>query len=79
MRAAGLSIEFLIEYQKLYSGGDSTFQARLDLLNEQRKLLQTQKKQIKETLAKLDFKISKYEEAIETGILVWNCHSDTEE
>ncbi len=77
MRAAGLSIEFLIEYQKLYSGGDSTFQARLDLLNEQRKLLQTQKKQIEETLAKLDFKISKYEEAIETGILVWNCHSDT--
>lgn len=67
MRAAGLSIEFLIEYQKLYNEGDSTFKARFDLLSEQRNLLLDQKQQLEETLAKLNYKISKYEKAIQTG------------
>ncbi len=72
MRAAGLPIEALIKYQKLYNEGDSTFQARLDLLNEQRKLLSAQKKQLEETLSRLDYKISKYELAVETGTLTWD-------
>lgn len=79
MRAAGLSIDFLIEYQRLYNDGDSTFQARLDLLSQQRKLLLTQKKQLEETLAKLNFKITKYEKAIKTGTLSWDCSDETEE
>ena len=71
MRAAGLSIEFLIEYLKLFDQGDSTFQARLDLLNEQRKLLLEQKEQLEETIAKLNYKISRYEAALKSGKLTW--------
>lgn len=78
MRSAGLSIEFLIEYQKLYSEGDSTFKARLDLLSEQRNLLLIQKQQLEATLNKLNYKISKYEEAVKKGKLVWNCGENKE-
>ncbi len=79
MRAAGLPIEALIEYQRLYSQGDSTFQARLDLLSEQRELLSAQKKQLEETLSRLDYKISKYKLAVKTGILTWHCPEDKED
>lgn len=71
-RAAGLSIEALIEYLKLYSEGNSTFQARLDLLNEQRAILLAQQKQLVETLDRLNYKISKYESAVKTGKLTWD-------
>ena len=71
-RAAGVSIEALIEYLKLYSEGNSTFQARLDLLNEQRAILLAQQKQLVETLDRLDYKISKYESAVKTGKLAWD-------
>lgn len=37
MRSAGLPVEALIEYVKLFQNGDSTFAARLQLLQEQRK------------------------------------------
>lgn len=35
MRNAGVPIEALIEYVKLFQMGDATFGARLDLLKEQ--------------------------------------------
>lgn len=71
-RAAGLPIEGLIEYLKLYREGDSTLQARLDLLREQRKILLLQQKQLEETLGKLNYKISRYESAVKTGKLTWD-------
>ena len=40
MRNAGLPIESLIEYQRLFRAGDSTIPARLELLNEQMDILQ---------------------------------------
>ena len=66
MRNAGLPIESLIEYQRL-----STIPARLELLNEQMDILQKQKEQIEETMDRLSYKISRYEEAVKTGKLVW--------
>ena len=71
MRAAGLPIEALIEYLKLYREGDSTFQARFALLSEQRELLLAQKKQLEETLDRLNYKSSRYALAMETGKLTW--------
>lgn len=71
MRNAGLPIESLIEYQRLYQIGDSTIQARLELLNGQMDVLKEQKKQIEETMARLAYKISRYEEALKTGKLTW--------
>ena len=77
MRSAGLPIEVMIEYVKLYKEGDNTIPARLELLQEQN-VLKEQKAQIESTVERLAYKISKYEEAMETGVLVWNesgdCH-----
>lgn len=44
MRNAGLPIEAIIEYVRLYQLGDSTFGERLQLLKEQREALIEQKK-----------------------------------
>lgn len=71
MRNAGLPIESLIEYQRLYQAGDSTIPARLELLTGQMEVLQKQKEQIEETIDRLAYKISRYEEAVRTGVLTW--------
>lgn len=71
MRNAGLSIETLVEYQRLYQEGDSTIKARLDLLTEQMDILKEQKKQIEDTMDRLSYKISRYKIALETGKLTW--------
>ena len=72
MRSAGLPIEAMIEYVRLYQEGDSTIEARLDLLEEQRKVLLDQQAKTQETLKRLNYKIAKYSEAVKTGKLVWN-------
>lgn len=78
MRSAGLPIEVMIEYVKLYKEGDNTIPARLELLQEQMNVLKEQKAQIESMVERLAYKISKYEEAMETGVLVWDesgdCH-----
>lgn len=71
MRGAGLPIEALIEYQRLFQEGDSTIPARLQLLQEQMTALEEQKEQIEKTMNRLAYKISRYEEAVKTGKLVW--------
>lgn len=47
MRNAGLPIESLIEYQKLFQAGDETIPARLELLQSQMEILKKQKEQMK--------------------------------
>ena len=71
MRSAGLPIEALIEYVKLYQQGDTTFAARLQLLQEQRESLEEQKAQLEKAINKLNYKISRYEVAVQTGKLTW--------
>ena len=60
MRSAGLPVEALIEYVELYQQGDQTFSARLELLQEQRRNLEEQQKQLEAAISKLDDKISRY-------------------
>lgn len=72
MRNAGLPVKVMIDYLKLHQQGDSTIQSRFNLLNEQKEKLLAQKKQIEETLEKLNYKIARYEIAIETGKLTWD-------
>lgn len=72
MRSAGVSVEALIEYLRLYQQGDSTFEARLQLLSEQLDGLEAQKAQLETTIARLKYKISRYEKAVETGVLDWS-------
>lgn len=71
MRSAGLPVEVMIEYVRLYQFGDSTIPARLQLLLEQRESLLDQKRQIDETIERLNYKISRYEVAVKTGNLSW--------
>ena len=71
MRSAGLPVEAMIGYVRLYQEGDSTIPARLQLLLEQRQSLLEQKKKIDETLDRLYYKISIYEDAVKTGKLSW--------
>lgn len=72
MRNAGLPIEAIIEYVRLYRMGDSTFAARLSLLRNQRTALIAQKERIDEMLSRLNYKIARYEVAVETGELTFN-------
>ena len=71
MRSAGLAIEAITEYVRLFREGDGTMQARLDLLRKQRDELLAQKARIESALTRLNYKISRYETAVETGVLSW--------
>lgn len=71
MRSAGLPVEALAEYVRLFRQGDETIPARLNLLLEQKEALNSQMKQIEATLQRLDVKIARYEEAMKTGTLSW--------
>ncbi len=71
MRSAGLPIEAMIEYVRLFQEGDETIPARLQLLLDQREALIEQQAKIDSTLKRLNYKISRYEKAIETGELTW--------
>jgi DNA-binding transcriptional MerR regulator len=72
MRSAGLPVEEIAEYVKLYQKGDSTIPARLQLLTDQREILLEQRKQIDATLDRLNYKIARYEYAVGTGKLSWD-------
>lgn len=72
MKNAGLPIKVMIDYLNLYQQGDSTIQARYNLLKEQKEKLLEQRKQIDERLEKLNYKIARYEVAVETGKLTWD-------
>lgn len=64
MRSAGLSIEVLIEYVQLVQQGDSTIEARKELLIEQRNQLIRKIEEMQKTLERLNYKISVYEQKI---------------
>lgn len=70
-RGAGLPIEAIIEYVKLFSNGDA-FTARLELLKERRGMLLEQKEKTDSALIGLNYKISRYEHAVKTGSPEWN-------
>lgn len=71
MRSAGLPIEVLIEYVHLSKEGDSTITARKELLLEERRNLQERIIEMQQTLERLNYKISIYEDAEKKGTLCW--------
>lgn len=64
MRGAGLPIEVLIEYVTLFQQGDTTIDARKELLIEQRNILQKKLEDITQTIERLDTKIDRYDQTI---------------
>ena len=61
MRKAGVGIEALIDYVKLFYQGDKTIEARKEILLEQRKNLLDRLEDIQESLELINFKIDNYE------------------
>ena len=76
MRSAGLSVEAISEYVRLSRLGDGTVKDRLALLQSQREILLEQQRQIAGTLDRLNYKISRYEDALKTGTLNWQKKDD---
>ncbi|MCI2068638.1 MAG: MerR family transcriptional regulator [Bacilli bacterium] len=64
MRHAGLSIEALKEYLSLFAKGDKTIPLRIELLNKQKEELLEKKQAIEASLARLEYKISHYQEIL---------------
>ncbi|MGM9912777.1 MerR family transcriptional regulator [Floccifex sp.] len=78
MRSAGVPVEMIVEYVRLFQMGDETFKQRCDLLKEARKEVEIAKKKYDDELERLNYKIAKYEEACKTGILVWDKKEEME-
>lgn len=72
MRNAGVPVEMLIEYVRLFKKGDETITARANLLKEVREQILEVKKKYDTALEKLDYKIGRYELAQKTGVLIWD-------
>lgn len=64
MRKAGVQIEALIEYVALFRQGDSTIDARKNLLMEQREHLAARMNDMQASLERLDRKIERYEKGL---------------
>ena len=64
MRGAGLPVEVLIEYMGLVQQGDSTIEARKEILMEQRDLVAARLEEMQKTLDRLNYKIDVYEKAL---------------
>ena len=64
MRSAGLPIEALIEYVTLFRQGNSTIEARKEILIEQRGILEEKINLMTATLERLNYKIDNYDTII---------------
>lgn len=64
MRSAGLSVETLKTYVALFQKGKRTLGARKNLLLAERDRLQARMDELRQTLARLNYKIEVYEAAI---------------
>ena len=64
MRGASLPVEVLIDYMALVQRGDSTIEARKEILVEQRDLVAARLEEMQKTLERLNYKIEVYEKAL---------------
>ena len=63
-RGAGVQVEALIEYRRLYEQGDATLSARRQLLADQRELLVQRIAGLESSLERLDKKLEMYDVVI---------------
>lgn len=65
LRGAGLSIEVLIEYVRMFLEGDGqTVEARKELLIEQRRQLMLRMEELERTIERMDYKIASFDQRI---------------
>ena len=78
LRNAGVPVESIAEYVKLYQAGDETFAARRDLLSHVLADLTEQRSQLDAAIQKLTYKVNRYEAAVRTGVLSWTKETETD-
>lgn len=78
LRSAGVPVESIAEYVKLYQAGEETFAARRDLLSHVLADLTEQRSQLDAAIQKLTYKVSRYEAAVRTGVLSWMKETETD-
>lgn len=78
LRSAGVPVESIAKYVKLYQAGDETFAARRDLLSHVLADLTEQRSQLDAAIQKLTYKVSRYEAAVRTGVLSWTKETETD-
>lgn len=78
LRSAGVPVESIAEYVKLYQAGDETFAARRDLLSYVLADLTEQRSQLDAAIQKLTYKVSRYEAAVQTGVLSWTKETEAD-
>lgn len=66
MRSAGISIDFLIKYIALLEQGDHTVLQRIEILKEQKSILEQKQIDMSETLDRLNQKIKYYDQVLFT-------------
>jgi DNA-binding transcriptional MerR regulator len=64
MRNAGIQVEALTEYVKLFQQGESTHSARKQILIEQKNQLSNRIAEMKSTLKLLNYKIENYDSVL---------------
>lgn len=72
LRDSGVSIDTLVKYCELMIDGDTTITLRKNLLIDERAKLRSKLNEMQLAVDKLDYKISKYEDAEKTGVLVFD-------
>ena len=61
-RSAGVSVDSLVDYMSLYQKGDETREARLGILEDEKKKLEERLSQLQTALNRLNLKIKLYKE-----------------
>ena len=79
MRSAGVPVEMIVEYVRLYRMGDDTIEERCNILKKAKAEVEAVKKKYDDELKRLSYKIAKYEEAMQTGVLNWDDEEMKEE
>ena len=72
LKAAGFTVEDIVEYNRLFALGDVTIPDRLALMQRKREDLLEQQAALEKALKLLEHKIFCYERAVETGVLSWD-------
>ena len=67
MRDAGVQVDALVEYVRLFEEGESTAQARKQILIRERERIATQVEKMQHTLERLNQKIERYESGVMTA------------
>lgn len=67
MRSAGVQIEALIEYVRLYFEGEKTSEARRQILLEQKEIMTERIQDMQKALDRLNYKIDNYDKILKKG------------